>query len=158
AYEAGRRDDWHEGFFDAHVLQGVLKVVDVSTHLRGVVGNRTGAHDLARGPFANGGLGIEIGEFVALAPEAVVRRRAWRRGTDLEATDAVEDIAGPVRFTELAVADDVEAGVGLFSDGVGDGGAQGLVEGFSIDVRGSVEELAELGGTDQAADECCQNP
>src|SRR5262249_40027621 len=141
-----------------HVLQGVSKVVDVSTDLGGVVGNRSGAHDLARAPFADGGLGIEIGEFVALASEAVVRRRTWRRGTDLEATDAVEDIAGPVRFTELAVADDVEAGVGLFSDGVGDGGAQCLVEGFSIDVGGSVEELTERGGTDQAADECGQNP
>src|SRR5581483_8080674 len=87
----------------------------------------------------------EILETLTIAPEPV----GWieRAGPRLEARGALEDVVRPARLAELAVVDDVDAGLGLLRNHFGDRRRERtLMSGFIA------RQIKQRFGADQAAD------
>ena len=103
-------------------------------------------------------VGVELGEAgpvggrVVDAGEVRVARRARAQ---LDAAEALVDVVVPRRLAELAIADDVDAGVALRLDDVADRPRQAFLVGLLVVVLAGVD-LAQvrdqLRGTDEAAD------
>src|SRR5690606_34560884 len=110
----GRRGDREEALLHADALHGGLQVRDVAVDAV-VVGVLDGAHaDIGAAPASNAAhlAGEELGEPLGgVAPGEVVVLVAI--GVVLEAGDALVDVGGPRRLRELAVVDDVDAGLVL---------------------------------------------
>ena len=147
----------------------------------GDVALNLGVPDIADGAIAYGGggggavrdaeslsgkvLGVEFRKGCKVLPHAPGRQRIprlFRCCRPLgEPGDPLVDIPGPVAgLAELAVADDVHAGLGLLPDHVGDAFAQaGLVRGFVIrtSLFDLLQEGDQLGRPDQAPDVRGQN-
>ena len=111
-------------------LERRLEVVDVALQL-GLpgVGDRPDAYRLDRGRNALAGieLGVELGELLAV-DAAGERIGARLDRPPLEAAQALQHVLRPAdRFAELAVADDVDADLGLLAHDLGDRLLQALV-------------------------------
>ena len=143
---------------DLDALQRGLEVVDVALELRlAGVADRTDADRIHRGrdAFARVELGVELGEFLAV-DAALERVGARLERPPLEAAQAFEHVLRPAdRLAELAVADDVDAGVGLLAHDGGDRLGEAAVIGRLVEAVAllpGAQELLQLGRPDQAAD------
>jgi len=161
---ARRRDDRQEGACDLHFGCRGLEIGDVALdlHIRVAelaVDDEARAEPLVQ-PRKAVVFRVEFGEGDAILPTADGRHgvlglfRGQRPGGD--AGEAVVNVKGPVAaLAELAVADDVDARVGLLAHDSVDRILQtGLVGGFIVGfaILDLVQELDELRGADQAAD------
>src|SRR5215470_4797456 len=113
---ARRRRHRHERLGDIHALERSLEVVDVALQLLlPGIGDRSDAYrvHVCGNALASIELGVELGK--ARAVSAALEHIAARlKGAALEARQAIEHILRPAdRLAELAIAHDVEAGVGL---------------------------------------------
>src|SRR5262249_61975515 len=108
---------------DLHALQRSLEIVDVARELRlSGIGDGSDADRVhpGRNLFARVELGIEFGESLSIG--AALKGIGTRLDrTALEAAQAFERVLRPAdRFPEFAVADHVDAGLGLPADDTGD--------------------------------------
>ena len=153
ARDARRRDDRQEAPDDVDLGQPGLDVVDVALQL-GLprVRQRAGALPAARAlvleALARHVLRVEVRELDHVLGLGHGRRGEVVGRPVLEAAHPVQDVRGPVdRLAELAVADDVDPGVGLVADDVDHRLAQhalvlGLVERPAVTAR--LEDAPEL--------------
>ena len=159
----GGRDDGQEALLGSGRVHGRLQVGDVARDdLAAGVG-----HGCDAGPVPARALvfllvrevvGVElrearpVGGRVVDAGEVRVARRARPQ---LDAAEALVDVVVPGRLAELAIADDVHAGVALRLDDVADRPRQAFPVGLLVVVLAGVD-LAQvrhqLRGTDEAAD------
>src|SRR5262249_55208466 len=166
---AGRRDYRQEGACDLHFGCRGLEIGDVALDLRIRIAQRAVDHEARAEPFAQARKAVvsrrELGEGDAVLPAAdgghgILRFLRGQRPTG-DATEAVMDVEGPVAaLAELAVADDVDAGLGLLAHDRVDRLLQtSLVGGFVVwlAILDLVQELDELRGPDQAADMGCED-
>src|ERR1700683_2523628 len=120
----------HEGFRGFDAMQRGLEVFDVAPdQVLPLVGNRAGARPIALGADETLGfviLGIEFGKpFAVPSFGDDLAGLETDAGALLEAGEAFENVARPAcRLAKLAVADDVDADVGLLADDPPDGFAQ----------------------------------
>ena len=147
----GGRDDGQEALLRPGGLHGRLEVGDVARDdLAADVG-----HGRDAGPVPARALvlllvrevvGVELGEArpvggrVVDAGEVRVARRARAQ---LDAAEALVDVVVPGRLAELAIADDVDAGVALRLDDVADRPRQALLVGLRVVVVAGVD-LAQV--------------
>ncbi len=121
--DARRRGDRQERLLDFDVLERRFEIVDVALQLRlPGIADRPDAHRLDRGGDALAGieLGIKLGEFLAV-DAAGERIGARLDRPPLETAQSLQHILRPAdRFAELAVADDVDADLGLLAHDFGD--------------------------------------
>src|SRR6266446_1822881 len=161
--DARRRRHGQERFHHLDAVERILEVVDVLLQL-GLTGISDRRHhyrvhdgfDLV----ARIELRVELRKTRPV--DATGERIAARKRPPLETAEAKERVLRPAdRFSELAVADDVDADLGLLAHDFGNGCLEAsrigsLVEGLAGLFRG--EKLAQRRGTDEAADMGGEDP
>ena len=156
--DARRRRDRQERLGDVDALESCFEIVDVALQLRlSRIGDRAGADRLDGGgdTLARIEFGIELGEFLAINA-ARERIGAGFDRPPLEARQPFQHILRPAdRFAEFAVADDIDADLGLLPHHLGDRIFEAIV------IAGMIVGFARLFGAqeflqrrrpDQAAD------
>ena len=166
---AGRRDDRQEGAGDVGFSYSCFEVGDVALDLRVRISERPGDHEPRAQPLVQSRypvvFRVEFGEGDAVLPATYRRHgifglfRGQRPGR--EAGEPVMDVEGPVAaLAELAVADDVDARVGLLAhDGLDRFLETILVRALVVwlAILDLVQELDELRRPHQAANMGCED-
>jgi hypothetical protein len=159
---AGGRNDRKKRLLDLDSAEGGFQVVDVALHGRGIgVLDRADANVGGHTGKAPGEFGLHhIRKALEVAPEPSERSSQIR--AVLEARDTFEDVIRPTGFAEFAVVNDVDAGLGLPLDDIGDGIGERVLK-FPFVFRrrgrqGHASQLAKARRTDDAADVGSKNP
>jgi hypothetical protein len=152
-----------------HLGGGGLEIGDVALDRRVQIGEVAVDHEARAEPLAQAGdavvLGVEFGEGDAVLPATRgghgILGLFVGQGSRGDAGEAVVHVEGPVAaLAELAVADDVDPGLGLLANHLADRLRQArLVVGtlVGLAILDLVQKLDQLGRPHQAADMGCQD-
>jgi hypothetical protein len=147
-----RRDRGEEHVLDLDRGRGGLEVGEVALD-RGLaaIGDRADAGMSRRSDSAAREFRLhEFGEALAIAPEPDrLIELAWPR---LEPAQPLQAVIGPTGFTELAVVDHVDAGLGLLRHHLGDRALELALVALAVRRVGIARRLEQRLGSDQAAD------